>query len=145
MQNASTVKDLVQISRDGLEFYQDAMGEVRSERLRSVFDRMAASKRTLIDALSVKLAVNDEDVPTDGTFAGSLRKVYADVRATLSSNEDKVYVAQLEEAEDRLLKHFEQAIKDATDPSVRALLQQHYPQVRASHDEMRALKQQLAA
>ena len=145
MNNANDVKELVQISRDGLEFYQDAMNEVESERLKSVFARMAGHKRTLIASLSSKLAINDEDVPTDGTFAGTVRKTYADLRAMLSANEDKVYVSQLEETEDRLLKHFDKALADATDPTVRGLLQQHYPQVRACHDEMRALKQQLAA
>lgn len=145
MQNANTLKDLVQISRDGLEFYEAAITEVKSERLKSVFTRMAGHKRTLIAALSSKLAMNDESVPTDGTFAGSVRKTYADVRALLSSNEDKVYVAQLEEAEDRLIKHYEKALEDATDPSVKGLLKQHFPQVRAAHDEMRALKHQNAA
>jgi len=145
MQNANIVKDLVQVSRDGLEFYEDAMSEVKSERLKDVFSRMAGHKRTLIAALSSKLAMNDENVPTDGTFAGSVRKTYADVRAMLSSNEDKIYVGQLEEAEDRMLKHFEEAIADTSDPSVKSLLQQHFPQVRACHDEMSGLKHQLAA
>jgi uncharacterized protein (TIGR02284 family) len=145
MQNANTVKELVQISRDGLEFYQDAIDEVQSERLKTVFSRMAGNKRTLIAALSSKLAMNDENVPTDGTFAGSLRKTYTDVRAMLSSNEDKVYVSQLEETEDRLLHHFQKALDDSTDPSVKGLLQQYYPQVKACHDEMRSLKQQIAA
>lgn len=145
MKNADTLKEIVQISRDGLEFYQDAQNEVESERLRAVFARMANNKRTLIAAFSSRLAMNDEEVPTDGTIAGSLRKVYTDVRASMSSNEDKIYVAQLEETEDRLLKHFSDAMADSTDPAVKSLLQQHFPQVRACHDEMRTLKQQLAA
>ena len=145
MQNANTVKELVQISRDGLEFYEHAMSEVHSERLKSVFSRMAGNKRALIASLSSKLAINDENVPTHGTFAGSVRQTYADLRAMVSANDDKVYVAQLEETEDRLLKHFEKALDDTTDPSVKGLLQQHFPHVRACHDEMSALKKQLAA
>lgn len=145
MQNASNLKELVQISRDGLEFYEDAITKVTSDRLKSIFSRMAGHKRTLIEALSSKLEMNDESVPSEGTFAGSLRKAYADVRVMLSGNEDKVYVAQLEEAEDRLLKHFEKSLEDATDPSVRSLLQAYIQQVRASHDEMRALKRESAA
>lgn len=145
MQNANSLKELVQISRDGLEFYEDASTKVSSDRLKSIFTRMAGHKRTLIEALSTKLEMNDESVPSEGTFAGSLRKTYADVRAMLSGNEDKVYVAQLEETEDRLLKHFEKSLEDATDPSVRSLLQAYIQQVRASHDEMRALKRETAA
>jgi len=145
MKNASTVKEIVQIARDGLEFYQDAATEVKSERLKAVFSRMANHKRQLITALSTNLALNDEEVPTDGTMAGSIRKGYAEVRTMLGANEDKTYVTQLEETEDRLLHHFEDALKDCDDVGVKTLLQQHYPQVRACHDEMRALKQQHAA
>jgi len=145
MKNASTVKEIVQIARDGLEFYQDAATEVKSERLKAVFSRMANHKRQLITALSTNLALNDEEVPTDGTMAGSIRKGYAEVRTMLGADEDKTYVTQLEETEDRLLHHFEDALKDCDDVTVKALLQQHYPQVRACHDEMRALKQQHAA
>ena len=50
-----------------------------------------------------------------------------------------------EQAEDRLLKHFEEALNEAEDPSVRSLLQSHFPQVRACHDEMRDLKRKLDA
>jgi len=145
MKNANTVKEIVQIARDGLEFYQDAATEVKSERLKAVFSRMANHKRQLITALSTNLALNDEEVPTDGTMAGSIRKGYAEVRTMLGADEDKTYVTQLEETEDRLLHHFEDALKDCDDVTVKALLQQHYPQVRACHDEMRALKQQHAA
>jgi len=145
MKNASTVKEIVQIARDGLEFYQDAATEVKSERLKAVFSRMANHKRQLITALSTNLALNDEEVPTDGTMAGSIRKGYAEVRTMLGANEDKTYVTQLEETEDRLLHHFEDALKDCDDVGVKTLLQQHSPQVRACHDEMRALKQQHAA
>jgi uncharacterized protein (TIGR02284 family) len=145
MQNAHAIKELVQISRDGLEFYEDAMKEVKSERLKGISASMAGHKRTLIAALSSTLATHDESVPAEGTFAGSVRKAYADVRATLSSNEDKVYVAQLEDNEDRMLKHFEKAIEDATDPSIKGLLQQQLPQVRACHEQMRTLKHEVAA
>ena len=145
MKNASTVKEIVQIARDGLEFYQDAATEVKSERLKAVFSRMANHKRQLITALSTNLALNDEEAPTDGTMAGSIRKGYAEVRTMLGADEDKTYVTQLEETEDRLLHHFEDALKDCDDVGVKALLQQHYPQVRACHDEMRALKHQHAA
>lgn len=145
MKNASIIQEIVQISRDGLEFYEHAASEVKSDRLKGVFGRMAGHKRQLISALSTDLSIRNEDVPTDGTIAGSIRKGYADVRAALSSNEDKVYVAQLEETEDRLLEHFNDAIANCDDPTVKALLQKYYPQVRACHDEMRSLKLQYAA
>lgn len=140
MQKADTVKELVQIARDGATFYEESIGKVEDPRLKSIFTDMAKHKREVIQSLSSTLRVNDEDVPEDGTIAGKFRQGYADVRAALTKDDAKVYVTQLEESEDRLLHHFESAINGVDDPSVRSLLQTHMPQVRACHDQMRALK-----
>jgi len=145
MNHADTVQDLVRIANDGADFYGEAMDKTSNPQLRNVFSRMREHKQRLASALRGQLHFNNEDAPRDGTFAGTLRQTYTDLRAKLSSNEDKVYVAQLEETEDRLLKHFQEAITEVTDPSVKALLQTHAPQVRACHDEMRSLKKSFNA
>ena len=145
MNNANTLQDLVQIARDGVEFYTEAGKEVKDVTLKATFARMAEAKRDLIASLSTKLVASGEDVPTSGTALGKLRQMYADVRASISSNEEKIYVGQLEETEDRLVEHYESAIKEVKDPLVLAMLQAHMTRVRACHAEMRGLKQRLAA
>ncbi|MEZ5465597.1 MAG: PA2169 family four-helix-bundle protein [Lysobacteraceae bacterium] len=145
MKNANTLQELVSIARDGAKFYDEAGQEVKDPSLKPLFARMADHKRTLIADLSGTLAANHEDIPTSGTVAGKLRQVYTDVRSSLSSNDAKVYVSQLEETEDRMLEHFEDAVKDVDDAGVRSILQSHLPEVRACHAEMRAAKQRYTA
>ena len=145
MKNANTLQELVQIAHDGVEFYTEAGKEVKDVDLKATFERMAAAKRDLIGSLSTKLIASNEDVPTSGTVVGKLRQLYADVRASMSSNEEKVYVAQLEEAEDRLVEHYDAAIKEIDDPLVLAMLEAHMIRVRACHSEMRALKVRFSA
>lgn len=146
MKHADTVQDLVRIANDGADFYRDALDKTSNPRLREVFSRMLNHKQSLAGSLRGALNRNFEDAPKDGTFAGSLRKTYADLRAKLSSNEDSVYVAQLEEAEDRLLKHFNEALTEVSDePALKTVLMNQAPQVRACHDEMSRLKKSLNA
>lgn len=145
MKNANTLQELVSIARDGVKFYDEAGKEVDDSQLKLLFLRMADQKRNLIASLSGKLAANHEDIPEDGTVAGTMRRVYTDLRTSFASDEAKVYVAQLEETEDRLLEHFEDAIKTVEDPAVRSILQTQLPQVRACHAEMSATKRRLAA
>lgn len=140
MQKADTLKELVQIARDGAMFYEDSIQKIDDPRLKSIFSDMAKHKRDLIQSLSSTLRVNDEDVPEDGTIAGKFRQGYADLRASLTKDDAKIYVSQLEESEDRLLHHFEDALEKIDDPSVKNVLQVHMPQVRACHDQMRELK-----
>lgn len=142
---ADVLQDLIQLARDGAVFYADAAREVKDPALVSLFNRMAAAKRELISALGGQLERFGADVPSNGTFGGALRKTYTEVLAKLSSNDGKVYVDQLEGGEDRLLEHFEDAINDADSVELRAQLTAHLPAVRATHDEMRRVKQKLAA
>ncbi len=145
MSNANTLKELIQIARDGIEFYTDAGKEVKDIGLKATFARMAEAKRDLISSLSTRLVATGEEVPSGGTATGKMRQLYADVRASISSNEEKVYVAQLEETEDRLVEHYEEAIKKVDDPLVLSMLKAHMTRVHACHTEMRGIKQRLAA
>ena len=143
--NADLLQDLVQVARDSKLFYDDASREITDPRLREIFARMSAAKGGLIAALSGKLVSMGESAPEGGTLAGTMRKAYADVRATLSSDDAKVYVGQLEETEDRVLEHFEDALAKTDSVEVRAVLTEHLPKVRACHDEMRNLKHSMDA
>lgn len=143
--NTHLLQDLVQVTRDSQSFYQDAAKETSDSRLRDVFTRMASAKSGLINALSGTLVSLGETPVTDGTIAGGLRKAYADARTVFSKDDDKIYVGQLEETEDRVLEHFEEALSKTDSSSVRSVLTEHLPKVRACHDEMRALKQSMGA
>lgn len=145
MSNVNQLKELVQVARDGAEFYEQAFEQVQDSQLRSLFSRMAAAKRELINGLSASIAASGEQAPSGGTLVGSLQKVYAAVRAALARDETRAWVAQLEDAEDRLLEHLRRAILDADDPAALRQLEAYLPRVRDCHDEMRALKQRLAA
>ncbi len=136
----SKLNQLIEITRDGQRFYLHALEEVKSPDLQSLFRDMAQAKTQVIQALAVKVAANHDQPAEGGTLLGKLRQVYADTRASMARDEDATYVAQLEEAEDRILHAFEDALEEA-EPDVRALLVAELPKVRACHDRMRSLKQ----
>ncbi len=136
------LNELIEITRDGQRFYQHAHDEVKDMRLQALFRDMSQSKGELIRALSVKVAANQAKPASGGTLVGKLRQVYADTKATLVIDSEATYVAQLEEAEDRILHAFEDALECA-EPDVQALLSAEMPNVRANHDRMRALKQSM--
>ena len=141
--NNDTLRELIQIANDGAQFYADAADQVTNPRLVELFRRMGSHKRVLAAALASKLQAGGAQIPESGTLAGSLRRVYTELRTSLSSNEEAIYVAQLEETEDRLLHHFEDALAQCKDVALRSTLQIHMPKVRACHDEMRSWKHYL--
>lgn len=142
--DTSTLNDLIQVLNDGKSFYEEAAPKVRAD-LATVFQRMARTKAAIVNDLQAAVASAGEKPAQSGTFAGSVRKLYADVRTSLSSDSDAEYVAQLEEFEDRILAEFRAAVEKSDDANVRAIAQRHLPNVTRDHDDMRALKQIEAA
>lgn len=136
------LNELIEITRDGQRFYEHAHDEVKDVRLQVLFRDMSLSKGELIRALSFKVAADQEQPASGGTFVGKLRQVYADTKANLASDKEATYVAQLEEAEDRILHAFEEALEDA-EPDMRIVLLAEMPKVRGNHERMRTLKQSM--
>ena len=145
--NTDVLQDLVQIARDSKSFYESAMKEVDNTSLKMEFQRMAEAKGELISKLSTHISARGEQPEQGGTFAGGLRKGYGELLAHMRSKQGaaKTYTAQLEETEDRLLKHFEKAISEVESPAVREILTAQLPKLRHCHDEMKRLKLQMAA
>ncbi|MBN8482415.1 MAG: PA2169 family four-helix-bundle protein [Xanthomonadales bacterium] len=138
--DTSTLNDLIQVLNDGKSFYEEAAPKVRSD-LASVFQRMARTKAAIVADLQSAVASAGEKPADGGSFAGTVRKWYAEMRTTLSADSDAQYVAQLEEFEDRILAEFRNAVEKSDDANVRAIAQRHLPAVSRDHDDMRALKQ----
>jgi uncharacterized protein (TIGR02284 family) len=134
----ATLKELIQIAHDSTEFYTDAAKEVRMPELAELFTRMAGHKKSLAATLSHRLSTLGATPPDSGTVSGWLRKAYAEIRVKITGKQDKAYVAQLEDTEDRLLRHFEEAINDPDNAPIRAELFATIGQVRACHNEMRS-------
>ena len=145
--NTDVLQELVQIARDSKSFYESAAKEVDDTNLRLDFLRMAEIKGELIAQLSSRISARGNVPETSGTFAGTLRKGYGEMLAHMRSKQGaaKTYTAQLEETEDRLLKHYEDALKDVSSPEVRDVLTAQLPKLRQCHDEMKRLKLKLAA
>ena len=140
MPNSQFLQDILHTAREGADFYNAARQKTQSAALAAVFLRLAQSKQNLITELSAALMAKGKMVPAGGSLSVAARKVYADVRASLSSDEDAVYVGELEEVEDRLMSEMKTALAEVTDP-----LQQMMLHVSSGHAEMRDLKHSMAA
>jgi len=135
-----TLNELIAVTRDSAQFYGDAATKTGNTQLKSLFQRMAASKNGLITEMAHEVQAEGADVETDGTFRGSLNRMYGDVRAKLG-DEDYAYVAQLEESEDRMLHAFKDVLEDNDTPApVRDAVRKHLPMVKEQHDLMRDRK-----
>ena len=141
----SKLNDLIELLNDGENFYTEAAAKVKLPAYKNLFLRMATLKRAVSADLASHVTAHGGDAASGGTVFGSLRKMYADVRASMTSDSEAVYVAQLEQTEDRILEAFRDELNDDESLEVRRLAERHYPELKRAHDEMRDLKHRLAA
>lgn len=136
-----TINDLIAITRDSADFYTEAAGKVENPQLKTLFTGMAESKNGLIGAMSRDIKVEGATPAKDGTFRGTLHKVYGNVRAELGDNKNYSYVSQLEATEDRLLGAFNNVLQDKDVPApVKEAVTSYLPKVKQQHDLMRDRK-----
>ncbi|MGO1894029.1 MAG: PA2169 family four-helix-bundle protein [Luteimonas sp.] len=135
-----SLNDLIEIARDGSEFYTEAASKVDNPELSTLFTQMAGHKREIVDGLTADVAAIGGEPADSGTAAGSMRQGYAKLRAALG-DKDYAYVAELEELEDRLLEAFKDTVDDSDTPAAaKAAAQKHLPRVVECHDIMRNRK-----
>jgi len=143
--DTATLNDMIQVLNDGKKFYEEAVGEVKRTDLKALFSRMARIKGAIASDLRTAVVANGGKPSEGGTFAGALRKAYAEVATKLSSDKDYTYIAQLEEFEDRILKAFKDAQSKSDDQGVRTIAERYMPEVLRDHNEMCGLKHAKAA
>ena len=135
-----SLNDLIEIARDGNDFYTEAATKVDNPALSTLFTQMAGHKREIVPGLTADVPATGGEPADSGTMVGWMRKAYANLRAALG-NRDYAYVAELEELEDRLMEAFQETIDDPdTPPAARAAAQKYMPRVIECHDIMRNRK-----
>lgn len=135
-----SLNDLIEIARDGGDFYTEAAGKVEDSELSTLFGQMATHKRDIVAGLSADVAATGGEPAEHGTMVGTMAQAYTNVRAALGDT-DYEYVSQLEEAEDRLLAAFRDTIKDnGTPAAAKASAEKYLARVVECHSIMRNRK-----
>src|SRR6187397_64271 len=93
--------DLVQISRTGTEFYEEAAKTVADKKLKRVFTDMAKAKLALADHLSAELK------PAE--ILDEIRKTYVGIKAV-----NQASITQLEQTESHLQVSLQKVLSAAT-------------------------------
>ena len=132
--------ELVHALHDGIAFYDEAQKLTNDSQLADTYARLRRLKTTIASDLNAEIAMQGEKPHGDGTWAGAMRKGYADIAARMSSDPDQSFLDHVEAQEDRVLDAFR--IASASDQSVRVreLAKRYLPEVQRMHDEIRRLQ-----
>lgn len=144
-QEKEIVTNLISVCKDGLDFYRAASELVGDNDIKQLFNKNADIRESIIINLESYMKLRGIEVDPSGTLEGKTRKLFGGLIAFVSTNKDKKYVEQLEEAEDRSLEEFHKALAKETSPELRERIVGFVNDLQQTHDRMRDMKRIMKA
>jgi uncharacterized protein (TIGR02284 family) len=140
----TAVKDLIKVLHDGVNFYTAAKLELKGSGYETALQDMIDARQQALARLQPLVHVREGDIESGQTIRGSLHKAYADILALIKSNKSQVYIAQLEELEDRTLEAIRNTQQEVVSVDLKTALDYIHQSLRQCHDRMRSLKRNAA-
>lgn len=147
------LNDLVLINNDRIAGYQKAIDELKSRDddgaadsdLIALFERMTGESREIRNELGKEVQVAGGEM-AEGTMAsGKIYRVWMDIRALFSGKDRHSILASCETGEDAAQKAYRSALEEEGLPSfLREMISSQQQTLKASHDEIRTLRDQAA-
>ena len=142
-ETAHFLHDLIQISRTGTEFYEEAAKSVSDKKLSRVFTDMAKAKTALADNLAGELKPGHKPGPTSLELVDEVDQTYAGIgrgfKAVNSAN-----ITALELSESRIQTSLQKVVMDRDNSFiVRVLAKQYVHAAENLKAELRSSKRSL--
>ena len=146
--NPSAVKvlnSLIETTLDSANGYRDAADVVDDPQLRSMFADRAQRRMELSRRLQEEVRSFGGEPERDQSMVGKLHNKFAEMRGKLMGGDtDKAVIDEVERGEDVIKAKFEDAADEADLPEeARQLVSMAYGEIKAEHDDISRLKQQM--
>ncbi len=142
----SILNGLIATTIDSVDGYRTSSQDVQNPRFAELFTARASERSSVAEQLRAevkRLGGNPED---DGTLLAAGHRAFVNLKAAVTSRDDKAIVNEVERGEDHIKAKYEAALKDDDlSPQCRILVETAYASVKSGHDQMRDLKHNLDA
>ena len=136
------LNSLVETTLDSADGYAEAAKDARSDSLTSLFQDRASERRQVASTLQQRVRLLGGEPEDEGTLLASAHRMFVNLRTSLTANDNKAVVEEVERGEDHIKSKFEDAMKDEDlSPDTRSVIIDVYTSVRNGHDQMRMIKQ----
>lgn len=136
-------KDLIETLENGKEGFAKAAenleGSATPEWSRTL--RGFSQQRAEFSAELREIARSyGDEIDQSGTIAGALHRGWMSLRDALSGSSPYAVLDAAEQGEDHAVKEYGRALEADISPDFRAVVQRQFADVRAAHDQVRALR-----
>ena len=144
-QIAEVLNDLIQINNDRINGYERAIKELKDgdEDLKGIFVGYIDQSRNLRNALGTEVQSLCAEMENVTTNSGKIYRAWKDVKALFTGKDRQTVLNNCEFGEDAAQKAYKTALETDNLPAyLFALLNRQKEELRAAHDEVKALRDQ---
>ncbi len=141
------LNDLVQINNDRITGYERAIKETKEadSDIKPLFAAMIAESHKIRIALATEVQVLGGNVEQGTTSSGKIYRAWMDIKAMFTGHDRHAVLENCEAGEDAAQRAYETALShDGLPAYLRDMLSEQQQVLKASHDEVKALRDQYA-
>lgn len=142
---AEVLNDLILINNDRITGYERALKELKDDDqdLRGIFTNYIDQSRNLRNALGNEVQALGVQMDDGTTSSGKIYRAWMDVKALFTGNDRQTVLNNCEYGEDAAQKAYRSALNTEGLPAyIFALINRQKDELRTSHDEVKALRDQ---
>ena len=145
--NREILNDLIEINNDRIKGYEKAIEELKPEDsdLKTLFVEMVGQSHKHKLALAEEVQVLGGDAETGTTTSGKIYRAWMDVKAMFTGHDRETVLNNCEFGEDAAQKAYKMALDtEGLAAHLNALVTAQKADLRVSHDQIKALRDQVA-
>jgi uncharacterized protein (TIGR02284 family) len=140
----NVLKNVVETARDGEKGFREAAEHFKSSELKTMAQRVSAERANFARELEPELQSEGKNEKPSGTAEGSLHRAWIDIKTALGGG-DHTILEWLEQGEDHAKKIYNEALQSTLPSAAQLIVRRQYDRVVATHDQVKALRDQSKA
>ena len=136
----SILNDLIETCRDGQEGFKEASENATSPELKSFFRDASRERARFVGELQQEVRTLGGDPEKSGSTAGTLHRVWIDIKGTLTGKDDGSILNEAERGEDSAVKAYEGALKEGLPANCRSVVELQFSEIKLVHDRVKQMR-----
>ena len=137
----STLNELIETCRDGLDGFKEAAENVKNPELKSFFNDAATERAYCVQELQTEVRNLGGEAEKTGSTAGAIHRVWMDIKGTLTGKDDHAILSECERGEDSAVSAFREALKGGSlPPNVLSIVERQLQIIQKTHDRVKQMR-----
>ena len=137
----STLNELIETCRDGLDGFKEAAQNVKNPDLKSFFNDAATERAFCVQELQTEVRNLGGEAEKTGSTAGAIHRVWMDIKGTLTGKDDHSILSECERGEDSAVSAFRDALKEGNlPPNLLTIVERQLQLIQKTHDRVKQMR-----